>query len=35
MAIIPAGYVMIMLHFALKVVEHGWWTVHPPAEGGA
>ncbi len=35
MAIIPAGYVMIMLHFFLKVVEHGYWTVHPPAEGEA
>jgi TRAP-type C4-dicarboxylate transport system permease small subunit len=35
MAIIPAGYVMLMLHFLLKVVEHSWWTVYPPAEGEA
>jgi TRAP-type C4-dicarboxylate transport system permease small subunit len=35
MAIIPVGYVMLMLHFSLKVVEHAWWTVEPPAEGGA
>jgi TRAP-type C4-dicarboxylate transport system permease small subunit len=35
MAIIPAGYVMILLHFFLKVIEHGYWTVHPPVEGDA
>lgn len=34
MAIIPAGYVMIMVHCMLKVIEHAAWTVHPPAEGG-
>jgi TRAP-type C4-dicarboxylate transport system permease small subunit len=33
MVIIPIGYLLLLVHFALKVVEHGADVVHPPAEG--
>ena len=32
--IIPLGYVLIMLHFVLKVIEHGSGVVAPGPKGG-
>ncbi len=33
MVIIPVGYALLALHFALKAVEHGAGIVHPQPEG--
>lgn len=34
MVIIPLGYGLIMLHFVVKVAEHGTRAIRPPAGGG-